>query len=780
MKKGMEIMKKTLAIILSVLMVVCMMPGMAFATNTHGESTGGGDKTTTAITGSSITFYAPEDVSMVGEEKTDFNYTGNEIIPNVKVAVNGEVLEKGTHYTLNFVRSDKKKMADAGTITVQVTGIGETYSGSNAEKSYKIKPIDITTEDNKKQITIINPKAGETTLAGIKFGEKTLIAGTDYTVKQLTPSTIVAGSGNKASIEFQGNYTGTVEIDFSAKYDLNDYYKVTVNRNSNAPTSYVYSGTAQSSDADYTVNLTEKKTLPTGVSAGKDDYEAKLTNNINAGTPTVAVTAKGNTWTGSVSAPAGFKIIAKPLTASDISVTIDSASGLPLVKDNGIKLKEGTAYTVSLNGGNYVITGKENYSGTRTINGSATNLNNCTITFDGFDRSGYPTFTVKYGSTTLRDTYDYRLSYTPSYSTYASSYTVTLNPGINNTYYGSKYQTISTSATNNLANCSITVSPTTSNYTGYQIKPTVTVYNGYSVVSSAYYDVSYYNNINPGTATVTVTGKGLYYGTKSTYFTITNYYNLANCTATLSQTTYAADGYAKRPTVTVKDGYTTLSPYSDYTVDYKDNVLPGIASVVLTGKGKYTGTSKIVTFTITGFTQTMTVDKDKYIKYLTSDSFKVNPKATGDGTGFSYSSSNNSVVSVNSYTGEISIVGTGRAEVKISTIGNKKYTPVTKVVTVDVKPKKPSFKVSSNAYGKLTTKITKVAGATKYQIRYGRMGSYKSVYVSQDAGGDSTVSRTVKANHGKAYFVKVRSYKTMSDGTKVWGNWTVTKKVYVK
>ena len=41
MKKGMEIMKKTLAILLSVLMVVCMMPGMAFATgDTPGESTG--------------------------------------------------------------------------------------------------------------------------------------------------------------------------------------------------------------------------------------------------------------------------------------------------------------------------------------------------------------------------------------------------------------------------------------------------------------------------------------------------------------------------------------------------------------------------------------------------------------------------------------------------------------------------------------------------------------------------------------------------------------------
>lgn len=767
MKKGIEIMKKTLAIILSVLMVVCMMPGMAFAAGTP-------------LAGATITFYESTDTDMK-ISKTEFGYTGEAINPKVKVVLSDNtVLTEKVDYTVVFSRPDGKSLADAGTITVVITGMGG-YEGT-IQSTYEINPIEIKAAD----ITILDTKVGADTLAGVKYKNKTLIAGKDYNVTKLEPATVAAGK-NKATITFDENYSGTVEKEFNAKYNLADYYNVKVEKKpeANVP-SYTYNGTEQGSKDHYNVTLTEKITSPVAT-PGTDDYEISLNNNKDAtGTPTITVTAKSTStnWTGSVSAPAGFKILAKSLTSNDISVTIDSASGLPLVEDNRIKLKEGTDYKVALSGSNYVITGKGNYTGSRSINGTATNLNNCTITFAGFDYWGDPTFIVKYGSATLSKDYDYNISYSPASSPastkFASSYYVTLTPGRNGTYYGSKYQTIATSATNNMANCSITVSPTTSNYTGYQIKPTVTVYNGSSIVSSAYYDVSYYNNINPGTATVTVTGKGLYYGTKSTYFTITNYYNLANCTATLSQTTYAADGYAKRPTVTVKDGYTTLSPYSDYTVDYKDNVLPGIASVVLTGKGKYTGTSKIVTFTITGLTQTMTVDKDKYIKYLTSDSFKVNPKATGDGTGFSYSSSNNSVVSVNSYTGEISIVGTGRAEIKISTIGNKKYTPVTKIVTVDVKPKKPSFKVSSSSYGKLTTRITKVAGATKYQIRYGRMGSYKSVYVSQDAGGDSTVSRTVKANHGKAYFVKVRSYKTMSDGTKVWGNWTVTKKVYVK
>jgi hypothetical protein len=48
--------------------------------------------------------------------------------------------------------------------------------------------------------------------------------------------------------------------------------------------------------------------------------------------------------------------------------------------------------------------------------------------------------------------------------------------------------------------------------------PVVTL-NG-SVVSSSNYDVSYSNNTNAGTATVTVTGKGDYKGTATGHFSI--------------------------------------------------------------------------------------------------------------------------------------------------------------------------------------------------------------------------------------------------------------------
>ncbi len=67
----------------------------------------------------------------------------------------------------------------------------------------------------------------------------------------------------------------------------------------------------------------------------------------------------------------------------------------------------------------------------------------------------------------------------------------------------------------------ITLSATKYTYTGKAITPTVTVKGSDGkVVSSSNYTVKYTNNTNPGTATVTVTFKGNYTGTKTLKFTL--------------------------------------------------------------------------------------------------------------------------------------------------------------------------------------------------------------------------------------------------------------------
>ena len=65
--------------------------------------------------------------------------------------------------------------------------------------------------------------------------------------------------------------------------------------------------------------------------------------------------------------------------------------------------------------------------------------------------------------------------------------------------------------------------------------------------------------------------------------------NVSSPTITLSETSYTYDGNAKEPTVTVKDGETTI-PTTEYTVSYQDNIEVGTASVTITDKegGNYT------------------------------------------------------------------------------------------------------------------------------------------------------------------------------------------------
>ena len=58
-------------------------------------------------------------------------------------------------------------------------------------------------------------------------------------------------------------------------------------------------------------------------------------------------------------------------------------------------------------------------------------------------------------------------------------------------------------------------------YTGKALKPAVTVkYNGKTLTNGSDYTVSYKNNVKPGKATITITGKGSYTGTKSVTFNI--------------------------------------------------------------------------------------------------------------------------------------------------------------------------------------------------------------------------------------------------------------------
>jgi len=72
-----------------------------------------------------------------------------------------------------------------------------------------------------------------------------------------------------------------------------------------------------------------------------------------------------------------------------------------------------------------------------------------------------------------------------------------------------------------LSSASFSLAQTRYDYTGEEIRPEVIVSYGETVLQKDVdYEVTYQNNINPGTATIKLTGKGTYFGTAAISFTI--------------------------------------------------------------------------------------------------------------------------------------------------------------------------------------------------------------------------------------------------------------------
>ena len=139
-----------------------------------------------------------------------------------------------------------------------------------------------------------------------------------------------------------------------------------------------------------------------------------------------------------------------------------------------------------------------------------------------------------------------------------------------------------------ISKCKVTVKDQT--YTGKALKPAVTVkYGSATLKQDTDYTVTYKNNVKPGKATVTVTGKGSYTGSAKVTFRIL--VPLSKCRFTVKSQTYT--GKALQPAVTVKYGSKVLKKGTDYTVSYKNNKAVGVATVTVKGKGGYTGTKKL-------------------------------------------------------------------------------------------------------------------------------------------------------------------------------------------
>ena len=242
--------------------------------------------------------------------------------------------------------------------------------------------------------------------------------------------------------------------------------------------------------------------------------------------------------------------------------------------------------------------------------------------------------------------------------------------------------------------------------------------------------------------------------------------SISKASVTLSTSTYAYDGKAKKPGVTVKLNGKTLKSGTDYTVSYSNNTKVGTAKVTITGKGNYTG-SVSKTYSIKNNFKKATVSgistKAFTGKNITqSITVKYNGKTLKNGTDYTVSYSNNKKI--------------GTAAVKIA--GKGSYTgTVTK--TFKINPAKQEIQKLTAKSKAFFVDWAQKGSATGYEIQYAtnsKFTSAKKVTITSNKTDKTTVS---KLSGKKKYYVRVRSYTTVK-GTKYYGAWSSVKNVTTK
>ena len=277
---------------------------------------------------------------------------------------------------------------------------------------------------------------------------------------------------------------------------------------------------------------------------------------------------------------------------------------------NGHIMTEGVDFSVSYRNNTNVgvaeaiVTGTgDKFTGQRIIKFLIYDISGCSMMLDPdffiYDGTAKrPNITVIDDRNTLSEGVHYTVTYENNVNPGTARAVVS---GING-YTGTKTLnfTISREDRVDLSNCDVTLDPTQFTYDGGEKRPTITAFNGHNkLIRDQDFLVTYYDNINVGTARAVLTGIGSYTGTRELAFTINPpaKRDISGFTATLSQSSYDYDGSAKTPTVTLKNDALVLTQGVDYTVDYSNNIEPGTATVTVNGLGSYTG-SRTLNFTI--------------------------------------------------------------------------------------------------------------------------------------------------------------------------------------
>lgn len=295
-------------------------------------------------------------------------------------------------------------------------------------------------------------------------------------------------------------------------------------------------------------------------------------------------------------------------------------------------------------------------------------------------------------------------------------------------------------------------------------------------------DPTYYNNS--------------YFKTNYEKYFATDEYNpsasgvLSTATAYVSSKSYSYTGNNVTPGVTVKTSSQTLQKGTDYTVSYSNNKATGLASVKITGVGKYAGSSVVRNFYINPSVMSAPTEAATSASSITLKWSKPKSGCTGY---WIYQYKNGAWTWIKT----ISNPSTLQYEVpKLSaaTTYSFKIKPYKRVNRRNIAPGLSSGFIAttrptgvtlsslSTSKKSVTVKWKKVA-SSGYQVQYSTSSSMKNA--KNTYTNKKTLSKKISSlKKGKKYYFRVRAYKTYKDASGKsrtrYGSWSSKKAITVK
>lgn len=554
-------------------------------------------------------------------------YDGTAKRPPVTVKDGGTTIDSN-EYTVVYSNNIK---AGTDTATVTVTdNAGGNYILSEKQQTFTIAQKDLANDD----VTVAAiPDQTYTGSAiqpepAVTYNNMTLVKGTDYTLSYGDNTNVGDNSGSVTiTAKDGGNYTGTKTVNFNIVAKPG---QVTISGDLNV--------TYGTEVPDVTINRYG--------SAGTTTVYYYTASDCSAGETTTKPTTAGDYW-------AKVKMDAEgnygAAESNVIGFTISRADIIPAVSITDWTYK-GSANAPSVTG--------------NTGNGTVTYAYKVRNANDNTYSSAVPT---QAGDYTVKAT----VAQTTNYNGGFATKDFTISP---KTISGATIVDVANQPYNN----------------GTAITPTPAVSDGGTPLTvGTDFTYSYENNINAGTATVKITGKGNYTGTASKTFQIIR----ADLAITVSITGWVVGGTPNAPSVSGNLGNGAVT-YQYKVKDAGDNTY---SSTVPTAEGNYTvkatvaqtanynAASATADFAIsTKAPQTVTAG-NLTVKYGDTDK-AVSASTNGDGT-ISYSvKSGSEYVEVNSSTGALTIKKVGTATITVTASETDSYAAASKDITVTVAP----------------------------------------------------------------------------------------------